>query len=779
MAVLRQSRLWHFPVSLAGSALSAPLNAATLPPPPRGFDAPAQMALRLELVVNGAATGHITQITTRADHFLIAVADLRGAGIGLDPLLVGDVDVSQLAGVEVKYDPERQRLLLRVPDDWLPRQTPGGLQRPERLTPQSSFGALVNYDLYASDSDHGGGYGSLWNETRLFGNFGAVRNTGTYRWDFSSGDGQNRYTRYDTNWTYVDDNRIRTYEAGDLVTSTLSWSNPVRLGGVQLSRDFTVRPDVVTYPLPTFSGTASVPTAVDLFINGYKASSQSLQPGPFTLSDMPYVNGAGQAVMVTTDAQGRQVNTSIPFYVASTLLRPRLSDYALAVGKLRQDYGTRSFSYGATVVSAAWRYGLTERLTVEAEAQVADGLGLLGTGGLLQLGNIGVLNASMAVSCQSGKTGNQMTFGYQYNDRRFTLMVSQVLRSRDFSDLSVYDVANVQLPRRQTQISAAVVLNHGLGTFGSGYVEARQRNERFRLLSLSYSKALWGSSSVYLSVNRQFRRRRLSAMLQLILPLGNAGTAVAGIDRSQDGAIRERLGYSRAVPSQGGLGWTVAGSNSDRDGDQYQADVTWRTRLMQVQGGVYGSPRNQTRWGDVSGSVVLMDGGVFATDRINDAFVLVSTDGVANVPVRYENQKIGATDGNGHLLIPWATAYYGAKYEIDPLDLPANVATPLVEQRAAVKLGSGRIIRFPLQRLSAANVALIDADGHPLKIGTPVAMEDGSIAYVGWDGMVYLQGLRPRNRITAQLSDSNSCSAAFPFDAAVSVIPSIGPVSCR
>ena len=117
-----------------------------------------------------------------------------------------------------------------------------------------------------------------------------------------------------------------TFEGGDLVTRTLPWAGSVRLGGFQISRDFSVRPDIVTYPLPTFSGSAAVPSSVDLFVNGNHATSGSVDPGPFTLGDVPYVNGAGEAVVVTTDAQGRRVATSTQFYVANTLLRRGLDE---------------------------------------------------------------------------------------------------------------------------------------------------------------------------------------------------------------------------------------------------------------------------------------------------------------------------------------------------------------------------------------------------------------------------------------------------------------------
>jgi outer membrane usher protein len=126
--------------------------------------------------------------------------------------------------------------------------------------------------------------------------------------------------RYDTTFRFTDEQRLLTYEAGDLVTGALPWSTSVRIGGVQLSRDFGARPDLVTYPLPAFAGEAAVPTSLDLFINGYKSSTTELQPGPYTLTNVPFINGAGEAVVVTTDALGRQVSTTLPFYVTSSLL---------------------------------------------------------------------------------------------------------------------------------------------------------------------------------------------------------------------------------------------------------------------------------------------------------------------------------------------------------------------------------------------------------------------------------------------------------------------------
>ncbi|WP_336962846.1 fimbria/pilus outer membrane usher protein [Sphingobium aquiterrae] len=761
--------------ALAGAAAPSPVLAG-LPPPQTMTQLPA-MQLQLELVVNGMATGRTMSVLMERGRYLIAAEDLRYVGFDIDTLPAGQVDLAGVPGIALAYDERAQRLLLQVPDDWLPQQSFSQSGAVERIRPESSTGALLNYDVYVADSDGDATYASVASEIRVFGSFGVVRNTGVYR--LSGPGGQDGYVRHDTSWTFVDEEKIRTYEVGDFVTRTLAWSNPARLAGVQISRDFAVRPDIVTYPLPIFAGKASVPTTLDLFINGHKTASQSLQPGPFMLSDVPYVNGAGEAVMVTTDAQGRQVSTSVPFYVANTLLRPGLADYTLSVGMVRRDYAIRSFSYGEAAASGAVRYGLSGALTLEAQAQAAQSLKLVGAGGVLRLGNLGVLNASTTFSQHEGQAGSQLTFGYQYSDRRITLMAGHTRRSRDFMDLSGYGLSNFRFAKEQTQATASIVLGDTLGTLAASYVESEDRDDRFRLFGLSYYKSLWGRSSLYLSGNHEPGRGRTSAMLQLVVPLGRMGTAIAGIDRTGDSAVRERMAYSRSVPSAGGLGWGMTATRSDRDGAQYQADLTWRAQALQVQAGLYGGGGSQTRWSDVSGSLVLMDGGMFAANRINDAFVLVSTDGVAGIPIRYENQEIGRTNGDGQLLIPWASAYYSAKYEIDPLDLPSDVSTPVVAQQVAVKLGSGRIVRFPVRHLAAATLTLVDSQGHYLKAGTPILTDDGATIYVGWDGLAYLEGVKADNRLTATLSDGTSCTVAFAHDMATQGIAKIGALTCR
>src|SRR5262249_31145031 len=152
----------------------------------------------------------------------------------------------------------------------------------------------------------------------------------------------------------------------------------------------------------------------------------------FVLDNIPVVNGAGQATIVTTDAVGRQVATTIPFYVAPTLLKPGLLDVAGEIGFLRRRYGLKSFSYGALAASGTARRGLARHVTGEWHGEAAHGVALAGAGIVWSPGLIGTINLSAAASRAGGRTGRQWTIGYSYSSRRFSVAAEHDQRDRDY-----------------------------------------------------------------------------------------------------------------------------------------------------------------------------------------------------------------------------------------------------------------------------------------------------------------------------------------------------------
>ena len=173
-----------------------------------------------------------------------------------------------------------------------------------------------------------------------------------------------------------------------------------------------------------------MPTSVDLFINGYRSGSTQLQPGPFTLTNLPYINGAGDAVLVTTDALGRGE------YHAAVLRHQRSAE------RRAERRGRYPGACGATtalrILTTARRRERIVSLRPDGladaggHAEGAEELALAGAGTVVKLGRLGVVNTSYSQSRMRGDDGGQINWGYQYSTSEFSLATQHTRRDRGF-----------------------------------------------------------------------------------------------------------------------------------------------------------------------------------------------------------------------------------------------------------------------------------------------------------------------------------------------------------
>ncbi|NUG82180.1 fimbrial biogenesis outer membrane usher protein, partial [Acinetobacter bereziniae] len=191
--------------------------------------------------------------------------------------------------------------------------------------------------------------------------------------------------------------------------------------------------------------------------------------------------------------------------------------------------------------------------------------------------------------------------------------------------------------------------------------------------------------------------------------------------------------------------------------------------------------KNYNYWLGLTGSVILMSGDIFASNRLGQSFALIDTNKVADVPVHYENNLIGQSNSKGYIFVPTVTPYYAAKYTINPINLASNYNTTQVEKRIAAKLGSGVVVKFPIKQSYAANVYLVQENGQPIPVGAVVHRADHESSYVGMDGIAYLENLKAENSISIQLSDQKLCKANFLLDLkqAQQQIAVVKPVVCH
>ena len=741
-----------------------------LPPPPQHIDAATEQPLELELFVNGMRSGIVASAVKQGSRFRLRTADIRRAGILLrttnETLFLDSVE-----GLRADYDAPRQQLHLTVSPEYLPAQRVGRDKRGFEPA-QYDLGALLNYDAYVSGGDMAPVQASLWHEARVFGPAGIVSTTGALR----SGSAKN-YVRFDTYWRWSDERSMTTIEAGDIITRSLPWASAVRLGGIQASRDFSVRPDVVTYPLPEFAGSAALPSTVDLVIHGQRVAGADVNPGPFALDTLPPINGYGEANLIVTDMHGRSVSTTMPFYISSALLRPGLTDYAAAAGAFRRNYGIRNFDYGGLAASASARHGVTDGLTLEVRAEIADDMRLAGGGAVVKLGNFGTLSGSYSRSFRDGRDGGEATIGYDYQTRGFSIGLRHRRRDGDYTDLGLLDLVGRGGAERLTAMTASLSLGQA-GTLGIGYFDFRQKLTRdARLANIAWALPLRGESRLHASLSHEFVEQSWSGALTLSVPLGG-GIFGAGVVQGQDGRTGLRADYSRAAPVEGGFGWNASAVSEDGASPYWRGDITWRVQPLEVRAGAYGRNR-VTAWLGVSGSLVFMDDAVFAANRVADAFAVVSTNGQPGIPVRYENQLIGTTNARGQLLVPSASAYYPGRYDIDTLSLPANVKAPVVSQRVAVAAGSGHVIKFPIEHVTAARATIRTVSGEPLPAGAAATINGTLSTYLGWDGMLFVERVAADNRVEIELPDGGTCHLVFAADTKTDDIIELGDLICR
>ena len=749
----------------------------SLPPPPDARTMNGEAVFQLVLVLNHYDTGLVVPVTQREGAWFISGADLLRAGLPPAHVPAGEVNLSTLTSVRAEYDSTAQRLLLTVPRDWVAARITPFSEQSTQSKPHYGRGALLNYDVYTNHSEHTGGQASVWHEFRYFNEDYSFSSTGYARQNFTGNSGQQEgYVRYDSTLLITNEEDATTWSAGDVISDALSWSTSVRMGGISYGRDFSLRPDLVTWPLPAFSGEAAVPTSVDLFINGYRSGSTRLQPGPFTLTNLPYINGAGDAVLVTTDALGRQVSTTLPFYVSSDLLKQGLSDGAVTLGSLRRNYGIENFDYGPAAGSGSYRYGVTDWLTLEGHAEGAESLALGGAGTVLKLGRF-------------GDSGGQINWGYQYNTSEFSVATQHTRRDRGFGNLALYDQPTVydendnpvaSLSRNTDQYSLTFNLG-GYGNIGAAWIGVESfDSQKTELLNLSWSRNLWGSSSIYLAASRDQQRGDWTVALSLQVPLGERDSAAVTFENTPDAGSTQRINYNHSMPSDGGFSWNMAWANQSRSSNYQQATLGWRNNNVELQGGGYGEKGMMTWWGEAMGSVVLMDGELFAANKINDAFVVISTDGHPDVPVSYENQPVGKTNNKGYLLVSGVSAYYPASYRIDTLNLPADTRLKETERRVAIRRHNGYLVDFPMEQERVPSVILHDAQGNAIPVGSQVRRASRSSAVVGYDGLAWLENLNDVNPLEVITPEGKRCTATLTVGANPEhKLQTYGPLTCR
>ena len=737
--------------------------------------------LYLEVVLNMVPTNYLLQVMPLDGRFYVLSEHLTAMGIALNNLPKQPyLDLDSISDLQYSYDVAQQQLHLTVAPELLTAR----LQSYRRDTPrspqaQASFGALLNYDLYLT-LDEFGEYDVAANTAmRAFVDHHVVENTGLLR-NASSGD-QDSYTRLDTHWTWSSQDDLLTVRAGDFISGGLSWTRATRLGGIQFRRNFALQPALVTQALPAFYGEAALPSQVELYVEGLRQYSGEVLPGAYRIDSAPTVSGLSQAQMVLTDALGRTTVQDFSFYSSPRLLQRGLSDFSFEAGSVRQGYGVESFSYrDHLAASASLRHGLSDTVTLEGHAEGDEQLAAAGVGALFTLGRAGLFNGAVAESKGRGADGRQQTLGYNWSRLGFTVDYSLQRSFGDYRDIASRD------GRPPPQRTERLLL--GFGSSASGRVSInysrlnRLDEAPYESVGASYSKRLFAGITLFVNASRELDNDDgYSVYAGLSVSLGGRVNGGVSASRDRDGSSQQVAYLSRGVSADGGTGWGLQMQRSENV-DYLQADGLYRGDYAQIGAGLRSLPSGESAFADVSGSFIWMadaPNAIFPAREVSDSFALVSTNGIADVPVQLENRPIGRTNKKGYYLLTGLGAYRGNHVSIDPLSLPSGIQFDTQGVLAVPTERAGVRLDFGLRRVRAVLLTLQDTAGKFIPLGSQLLQGENTIAFVGHDGQVYVEGLPERSTLVVTPPGASRCVVDVVLAEKTDGISAIGPLICR
>lgn len=734
------------------------------------FHSEASETIVVRVTLNHEEKGDYFVRLTDGGDFLVRLADLEEMGLKLgeaDVLEIeGDAHVrlGSIEGVEFEFDENTLTVGITALPSMLPLSTVDFMRRERKDVYRpldDSF--FLNYSLEYLDSE------APDSETLTLNNELGIKARGVlFLTDslYTRTDGEGDFVRLMSSLTYDWRDSMQRLVAGDLVATAGTLGSSVHLGGVSFSKQYRINPYLIKYPLPAVRGIVSMPSDVEVYVNGIRVHAGRFSPGEFELSNISSFSGAGSVEVVLEDPFGRRQRLLYPYYLTTRLLRGGFNDYGYSVGFLREALGVESNRYGDPAFSAYHDRGLSDSLTVGFSAEGSKDVYNFGPQSFFRMGNAGVVSLALAASRdgESGHWGEAALLGYEYLGRSINGTLNVATFSRDYTNLGSVVAGRAAgtgvspYERTRYSLGAGIGLSsstRGSISFNAGVVDRFEGEDR-NTYSVSYSKPL-------------ARRTTLSSRLTYVRDGDSTYAVFLGVTHRFEGDVyltadyeqgedvnTQRVQVHNTEPSGEGFGYRVI---LDRAEDDTGATFAFNPRLnYNARFGRYGAEyfRSEPDAGEPTRSYRLRAaggigyvGGVVGLSRpITDSFGLVRVGELEGIGVFVNNREVGRTDAGGKVFAPELSSYINNQVSISDDNVPIDYTLSRVAVLVSPSLRSGSVIDFKVKRLHAVTGRIVvEEDGglRPIVYNDLRITVDGEILTfpTGRGGEFYLEDIGP------------------------------------
>lgn len=343
------------------------------------------------------------------------------------------------AGIELRYDPSQLEISVdRIDGELALLQSlgfdPVADEFPITLQPSRTSGYLNIFSDIGVDN-----LGSSLNPAILFD--GAVRARdivvefeGGYDRNIAGGTG---FYRRSTRAIYDELEKTRRWSAGDVQLSGLNLLGGIFLGGVGVEKGRRVFNDAG--PITDLGGQQILlerDATIEVLIAGQQVELLQLTAGPYDLALLRAQYGGRNAQLFVTDVAGRRQITSFDTFIDPNALAPGETEYGAAFGVVPRGFGVNPDYSGDPALSAYYRRGLSNRITLGGAVQASQDIQVVGGEMVASPRAIpGRFELGLATSFGQG-TGYAVELGYSLQFSRSSLSVNGEYRSSGFVTVS-------------------------------------------------------------------------------------------------------------------------------------------------------------------------------------------------------------------------------------------------------------------------------------------------------------------------------------------------------
>lgn len=635
-------------------------------------------------------------------------------------------------------------------------------------------GAALDYHLHTERHGSHSSSAALM-DLRAFGwNSGSLlRSSGVLRLG-DTPQGLPQWQRLDSAWQHNDPEGLWRASVGDSISCGGELAPALRFAGLQFGTDFGLRPDLVTQPQPSVSGSAQVPSGVDLLIDDRSVGSAQVGPGGYTLDRLPSVTGAGEIRVVQRDVLGVERVQLVPYYSSPRLLRQGLQEHCVEAGVLRRGYASSADHYQGTFVAGALRRGISDQLTLMARAEAGASVRAVHLGAHWVLAQAGVLSLQAAHS-QADATGSgaRAAVGFERVARQGSLSASFEAAERDFRQLD-----GGRAPLRRAALFGGSAI--GRTSVSGSLIWQRSATQRStRVATVSLQRRLGAHWHAGLSVYH--RESQLNAALLLTRAIGSDTTVAARLQSGESHGVAVQAQRSEAPA--GGVGWRLQAGNEQLRG---LAGVSWLGEhgRAEVEAAQWQGDADARLRASLQGGVLWLGGRPLLGRTLGDSSAArVEIEGMAGVGVRLNHRDTAITDARGHAWVwglqPWQDNTLGLAADVLPLDVVLGVPEMRVRPPAQTVVR----VRFDARRTRSALLVVQHPDGSPVAAGARAyAIESGAGAdHLGAPfangGQVWLSDLQAHNQLLVD-SPQGRCRLSFSLPDGPDPAAPLGPYTC-